>query len=140
MTFRMRKDNRNKVDRIAWISVGDGRALRNCTLIDISDSGAKLALEEEVDEIPDKFSLWLSRHGHPHYSCQVVWSHQNNIGVQFSSDDVSARGRGAGQPPGRTAQDSFSARRGRLELRRDHPYRLVFSLCRRESARRLDLT
>jgi hypothetical protein len=25
MTFRMRQDNRNKVDRTAWISIGDGR-------------------------------------------------------------------------------------------------------------------
>ena len=91
MTFRMRQDNRNKVDRTAWISVGDGRPLRNCTLIDISDSGAKLALEEEGDDIPDIFSLWLSRHGHPRYSCRVVWSSQNKIGVQFSSDGDSAR-------------------------------------------------
>lgn len=90
MTFRMRQDNRNKVDRTAWISVGDGRPLRNCTLIDISDSGAKLALEEG-DDIPDIFSLWLSRHGHPRYSCRVVWSSQNKIGVQFSSDGDSAR-------------------------------------------------
>jgi len=91
MSLRMRQDNRNRVDRIAWISVGDGRPLRNCTLIDISNSGAKLALDEEVEEIPDIFSLWLSRHGHPRYSCRVVWSHQNKIGVQFSSDDVCAR-------------------------------------------------
>ena len=90
MAFRMRQDNRNKVDRVAWISVGDGLPLRNCTLIDISGSGAKLALEKDYD-IPDIFSLWLSRHGHPRYSCRVVWSHQNKIGVQFSSDDVSAQ-------------------------------------------------
>ena len=84
MNFRMRKDNRNKVDRIAWISFGDGRPLRNCTLIDMSDGGAKLALEEEIGDIPDIFSLWLSRHGHPRYPCRVVWSHENKIGVQFN--------------------------------------------------------
>jgi len=90
MAFRMRQNNRNKVDRVAWISVGDGLPLRNCTLIDISDSGAKLALQI-ADNIPDIFSLWLSRHGHPRYSCRVVWSYQNKIGVQFSSDEASAR-------------------------------------------------
>jgi hypothetical protein len=88
MAFRMRQDNRNKVDRVAWISVGNGLPLRNCTLIDISESGAKLALKE-VENIPDVFSLWLSRHGHPRYSCRVVWSRQNSIGVQFLSADVS---------------------------------------------------
>jgi hypothetical protein len=86
----MRQDNRNKVERAAWINVGSGLPLRNCTLVDISVSGAKLALEE-IDNIPDIFSLWLSRHGHPQYSCRVVWSRQNTIGVRFSSDDESAR-------------------------------------------------
>ena len=90
MTFRMRQDNRNKVDRVAWICVGDGLPLRNCTLIDISDSGAKVELED-ADDIPGIFSLWLSRHGHPRYSCRVVWSHKNKIGVQFSLGDVNAR-------------------------------------------------
>ena len=90
MTFRMRQNNRNKVDRAAWISVGDGVPLRNCTLIDLSDSGAKLALEE-FEDIPGIFSLWLSRHGHPRYSCRVVWSHQNKIGVQFTSDNARTR-------------------------------------------------
>jgi len=90
MALRMRQDNRNKVDRVAWINVGNDLPLRNCTLIDISDSGAKLALEE-VGDIPDIFSLWLSRHGHPRYSCRLVWSHQDKIGVQFSPGDVSAR-------------------------------------------------
>jgi hypothetical protein len=84
MPFCMRQEPRNTINRPAWISVGDGLPLRNCTLIDISDSGAKLALEN-IEEIPEKFSLWLSRHGHPCYACQVVWSRQDSIGVQFSS-------------------------------------------------------
>jgi hypothetical protein len=86
----MREGNRNKVDRVAWISVGDGLPLRNCTLIDISDSGAKLEIEE-TENMPDIFSLWLSRHGHPRYSCRIVWSLRNKIGVQFSLDDMNAQ-------------------------------------------------
>jgi hypothetical protein len=84
MSFRVRQGHRKTIDRPAWISVGGGLPLRNCRLIDISDSGAKLAIED-VDEIPDTFSLWLSRHGNPSYSCQIVWSEQGTIGVQFSS-------------------------------------------------------
>lgn len=84
MTFRMRRNPRNKIDRPAWISVGDGNPLRKCTVVDISNSGAKLILED-VDEIPDKFSLWMSRHGNPRYSCRVAWSGQNTVGVEFSS-------------------------------------------------------
>jgi len=83
----MRQGNRDKVDRIAWICVGDGLPLRNCTLIDMSNTGAKVELEG-AEDIPGIFSLWLSRHGHPRYSCRVVWSQKNKIGVQFSLDDV----------------------------------------------------
>jgi hypothetical protein len=85
MIFRMRKDVRQSISRRAWISVGNDLALRQCTLIDISDSGAKLELEDP-DKMPDKFSLLLSHHGHPRYSCQIVWSDQSIIGVRFSSD------------------------------------------------------
>jgi PilZ domain len=86
MPFSMRQEPRDTVYRPAWISVGDGLPLRNCMLIDISDTGAKLALED-IDEIPDTFSLWLSRRGHPRYSCRIVWSGQNTVGVKFSSGD-----------------------------------------------------
>jgi hypothetical protein len=69
--FRMRQGNRNKADRVAWISVGDGLPLRNCTLIDISESGAKVELED-ADDVSGIFSLWLSRQGHPRYTCRIV--------------------------------------------------------------------
>jgi hypothetical protein len=84
MTFNMRQERRDKTEQPAWISVSSSLPLRKCTLIDISDSGAKLALDD-IGELPDKFSLWLSRHGHPRYTCRIVWTDQNTIGVQFSS-------------------------------------------------------
>ena len=90
MAFRMRQDNRNKVDRVAWISVGDGLPLRNCTLIDISDSGAKLAFEE-VGDIPDIFSFGCRVTGIHATRAGLSGATQNKIGVQFSLDDVSAR-------------------------------------------------
>jgi len=83
MTLGMRQEPRNKIHQRAWISVGDGLPLRNCTVIDISDSGAKLILDD-IDEMPLEFGLWLSRYGHPRYSCRIVWSKQNTIGVRFS--------------------------------------------------------
>jgi hypothetical protein len=84
MTFNMRQEPREKIDRPAWISIGGSLPLLNCTLIDISDNGARLALSGNA-ELPEKFSLWLSRHGHPRYTCRIVWSGQKTIGVQFSS-------------------------------------------------------
>jgi hypothetical protein len=82
MTFRMRQAPRETIDRPAWISIGDDLPLRNCRLIDISDCGAKLAIDN-FDELPDSFSLWLSRQGYPIYSCRIVWSSLGVIGVEF---------------------------------------------------------
>jgi len=84
MSLNMRQEPRDKIDRPAWISVGDSLPLLKCKLIDISDSGAKLVVEN-VDELPNKFALLLSRHGHPRYTCRLVWWDHNAVGVQFSS-------------------------------------------------------
>jgi hypothetical protein len=90
MVFGIRHGPSKTIDRRAWISVGDGSALLNCRLIDISESGAKLEIED-VDEIPVEFSLWLSRHGDPSHSCRVVWCGQGTIGVKFSSAATNRR-------------------------------------------------
>jgi PilZ domain len=82
MIFRTRQDARNIINRPAWISVGNALPLLQCTLIDLSESGAKLVLQN-TDSIPKTFCLWLSRRGHLRHSCQLVWNYQNIIGVQF---------------------------------------------------------
>ena len=82
MTIRMRRESRQQIDRPAWISVGDDFPLRNCRLIDLSEGGARLVLED-ADGLPKNFSLWLSRYGQPRYWCEVIWSCDNAIGVQF---------------------------------------------------------
>jgi len=79
----LRRDVRKSINRRAWISVGDGSPLRDCRLIDISDGGAKLEIDD-IDEIPGEFRLWLSRHGRQSYACRIAWSGQNTIGVEFS--------------------------------------------------------
>jgi len=84
MAFQMRQGVRRVMDRAAWINEGEGLPLRQCTLADISESGAKLKFEaEDNGEIPHAFDLLLTRHGHPSYPCRVVWRRANVIGVQF---------------------------------------------------------
>jgi len=56
MTFTMRRETREEMGHRAWLDTGDGGPLVICTLVDISPSGAKLALEE-THQIPDTFSL-----------------------------------------------------------------------------------
>jgi hypothetical protein len=82
MSFQMRKEDRAEVSRQAWLDTGDGGPLLNCLLVDISESGAKLAFDE-VDQIPETFSLRLSRFGHPRHQCRVVWRSSTALGVTF---------------------------------------------------------
>jgi PilZ domain len=80
VTFKMRRESREEVGRRAWLDA-DG-ALLNCTVIDISPSGAKLAIDA-ADLVPETFKLRLTRYGHPRYPCRVVWRASNTIGVTF---------------------------------------------------------
>lgn len=85
MTFQMRKDARKNVGAAAWVNALDGCRLFKCTVVDISDSGAKIAFGA-TDRIPEAFVLALSRSGNPSYPCRVVWRRSDAIGVKFASD------------------------------------------------------
>jgi len=83
MTFTMRRESREEVGHRAWLDTGDGGPLLACTLIDISPSGAKLAIDDAA-QLPETFALQLTRYGHPHFSCRVVWRNASALGVAFA--------------------------------------------------------
>ena len=85
MNFTMRREDREEKGHRAWLDTGDGSRLLTCTLVDISESGAKLSIEE-ADQLPEKFSLRLSRYGHPRFACRTVWRNANMIGVTFAEE------------------------------------------------------
>lgn len=67
----------------AWIDLGDGSEVQDCTLVDISDGGARLVVED-ADGVPDKLSLLLYRDGEA-FPCEIVWRCNSAIGIQFAS-------------------------------------------------------
>jgi hypothetical protein len=83
MTFTMRRESRKDVGRRAWLDIGDGRPLQVCTLVDISQSGAKLALDDAV-QVPQTFRLHLTRNGQPNFSCRIVWRSTDALGISFA--------------------------------------------------------
>ena len=85
MNFTMRREDREEKGHRAWLDTGDGSRLLTCTLVDISESGAKLSVEE-ADQLPEKFSLRLSRYGQPRFDCRTVWRNANMIGVTFAEE------------------------------------------------------
>jgi len=83
MTFTMRRENRREVGRKAWLDLGQGRPLLTCTLVDISPSGAKVAVRDAT-ELPPTFALLLTRDGKQNFSCRIVWRNTETLGIAFA--------------------------------------------------------
>lgn len=81
-TSNRRKFVRRPLSYPAKLVATDGSWGRNCRVLDVSDGGAKLALETPT-ELPKEFFLALSVRGKAARKCQLMWVDDNEIGVQF---------------------------------------------------------
>lgn len=81
----MRKDKRKAKRRQlrynAWLA-HETTGMQGCMLSDISDTGARLNVEDST-AIPDHFMLWLASNGSARRACSVVWRQPQQIGVRF---------------------------------------------------------
>jgi hypothetical protein len=68
----------------AWIGL-DGFAARKCRIIDASDYGARLLLDD-ADLIVDRFKLKLTRTAEGR-TCKVAWQKGRELGAEFVKDD-----------------------------------------------------
>ena len=78
-----RRAHRRPMRYTAWIAQKD-KPLHGCVVADISESGARLNVED-IDSIPDQFMLVLSRRGDAQRKCRVVWRRPRQIGVEFTN-------------------------------------------------------
>ena len=76
-----RKTHRRQLRYTAWISLGP-KKLQGCVVADISDSGARLDVENSKT-VPDQFVLLLSASGKAKRKCRLVWREGTQIGVEF---------------------------------------------------------
>ena len=76
-----RKTHRRQLRYTAWVSLGPKR-LQGCVVADISDSGARLVVENSK-AFPNNFVLLLSATGKPKRKCRVVWRNGTQLGVEF---------------------------------------------------------
>lgn len=62
----------------------NGELISLCTLLDISDTGARLRLPtgSEIEVLPE-FVLSLSQRGNLFRQCLLVWRERDQVGVQF---------------------------------------------------------
>jgi PilZ domain len=66
----------------------DGTWCRNCTVIDVSDTGAQLCIETTA-ATTDEFFLMLSGYGQPVFRrCKRVWTKGDRMGVDFDKTKI----------------------------------------------------
>jgi len=82
MSSNRRKSVRRAIGYGATIFASDRSWFRKCRVIDISQTGAKLGLEQAA-ELPQDFVLALSERSGPTRRCRVMWMADEQVGVEF---------------------------------------------------------
>jgi len=80
-----RKSPRRNVFQTGKVYTPDGMPLVECILRDISATGAKLELREDMS-LPKSFMLALTRDGSVRRPCETVWQLSIVAGVRFISE------------------------------------------------------
>lgn len=65
----------------AWIVV-NGRAQRECSILDASPVGAKLVVADSSG-IPDRFELAFFQNADKRQRCEAIWRRGKVLGVRF---------------------------------------------------------
>ena len=80
MTADHRSAQRHRTLKGGHIVVNDGFSTFDCTIRNMSDTGAKLLVASSVG-IPDRFALAMQ--DGRNFACEVAWRTENEIGVRF---------------------------------------------------------
>ena len=79
--IEQRRSLREDVQFPAWVDVGDGSAPRACTVLDVSDDGARIMISAPA-RLPKEFYLVLSRNG-TRRRCRMVWHSDQEAGLFY---------------------------------------------------------
>jgi hypothetical protein len=77
-----RNATRRNLRHRALIVRPDRSVVGDCTVADISATGAQLTLTAGADS-PDEFYLILAKGATVRRHCEVVWRNENKVGVRF---------------------------------------------------------
>jgi hypothetical protein len=72
---------RRRVEKEAWLALDRSFALRPCKVIDMSDEGARLYVDD--DRLPKHFNLTFSRSSRDGKRCEMRWRRGHSVGVKF---------------------------------------------------------
>jgi hypothetical protein len=85
----LRKKPRRSFHRTARILISREAPLIACAIVDISETGARLLLDND-GEVPEQFVLLLTPTGHPRRDCRVIWREGLTLGVEFPQSEAPA--------------------------------------------------
>jgi hypothetical protein len=77
-----KRETRKSVQQSGWIVLEGGFAARPCTVLDLSDNGAKIRTDDP-SSVHSKLKLSFSRDGSKGRSCEVAWRRGQTMGLKF---------------------------------------------------------
>jgi len=77
-----RRSPREYVSFPAWIAVGTGTVTVPCTVLDVSEHGARIEVAH-LPGVPDEFYIFLSKDGTRRRRCRIAWRSDVQIGVIY---------------------------------------------------------
>ena len=83
MAAPKKREARKLLSKHAWITLEGGFAARHCLVQDISDTGAKIMLDEDASQLPGVIRMAFARDARTGRSCQVIWRRGKSAGVKF---------------------------------------------------------
>ena len=78
----LRKSTRRQFHYNATIIIEGDTQPHRCAIVDISNTGARLQLEEDC-ELPYRFLLLLTKGGEARRRCNLIWRDGLGVGVRF---------------------------------------------------------
>ena len=78
----LRKSPRRQFHYNATVIIEGDNQPRPCAIVDVSNTGARLQLEDDC-ELPEHFLLLLTKGGEARRHCKLVWRNGLFVGVQF---------------------------------------------------------
>jgi hypothetical protein len=79
---RKTRGSRKSIQQYGWLNFEGSFAARQCTVIDLSDSGAKITADDP-SPVRTKLRLSFSRDVRTGRPCEVVWQRGKTFGVKF---------------------------------------------------------
>jgi hypothetical protein len=88
-----------------WL-LREGRPNLPCTLVDISEAGARLMVDKP-SEMAERFTIAMTERGVPRRQCRLVWRGKNDIGVAFEAQHSDRKTGDRELEPGNTLNDAL---------------------------------